>query len=89
LPQNSRGSVFPFLIATVAIGLAEDSVFWFFPVSPNDSAGGTLMLIAVLSWICVFSYAMYRLWSRSLWLLLGLPLIVFPYVVDVIGAGEI
>ena len=87
--MTSHRSISPFIAVAFAIGISEDSIFRFFQVGLLTSAGGKLMLTALLLWVTVFSFAVYRLRLRSLWLLLSLPLVALPYSLAIIGAGEI
>lgn len=40
-------------------------------------------------WVAVVGFGLYRFGPRSLWSLFGLPLVLFPYAVMIMGAGKI
>jgi hypothetical protein len=43
----------------------------------------------LILWVAAVGFGLYRWGARALWSLTGLPLVVFPWAVIVIGAGVI
>jgi hypothetical protein len=85
--KNAR-SVAPLLAASIAIGVADNSAFFCFQIGTGD-LGYHVMVAALLLWIALFGIGIHSLRIRSLWLLLGLPLVLFPFALAIIGAAQI
>ena len=77
-----------FLAVSLAVGIIDDLGF-LFDLGLLTSEGSLLMSIAALIWAANFFFAVLRLGWRALWLLVGLPLVVLPFVAAIIGAGSI
>jgi hypothetical protein len=86
--HRNADSVFPLVATSIAIGIADDSVFFFFPILLSRT-GFAWMLAALLLWTALLGFGFHRLRVRALWLLLGLPLVFLPFVAAVIAAGQI
>ena len=51
------------------------------PYNRSNSFSGSLGTVtALILWVAVFGLGLYRWGVRSLWSLLGLPLVLFPFV---------
>lgn len=87
--SRTTKQVYLFLLASFAIGMIELSIFFYFQIGLLSAAGLIWMKAALLYWIALFCAAFYFLRFRALWLLLGLPLVLLPLVMAVIGAGQI
>jgi len=90
--QIARGKarrVFPFQAASIAIGIADNAAFFLFRMVLLSNAGEYWMVGALLLWVAVFLVGIVLLGTRSLWLLLGLPLVLLPFGLAVLGAGQI
>jgi hypothetical protein len=77
-----------FLAVSLAVGIIDDLGF-LFDLGLLTSEGSLLMSIAALIWAANFFFAVLCLGWRALWLLVGLPLVVLPFVAAIIGAGSI
>jgi hypothetical protein len=88
-PRRNAKSLFPLQAASIAIGIADNSAFFLFQIGPLSNAGGYWMLGALLLWVALFLIGIVLLGTRSLWLLLGLPLVLLPIALAVYGAGQI
>ena len=81
--------VSPFLAASLAIGVADNSAFFFFKMELLGGAGSHWMLGALLSRIALFLVGAHYVGFRALWLLLGLPLVLLPFALAGVAAGQI
>lgn len=86
--RNAK-TFYPLLAASIAIGAIDNSVFFVYQVGLLTDTGIHLMMGALLSWMVLFFFAVGLLRVRSLWLLLGLPFVLLPFALAVIGAGRI
>jgi hypothetical protein len=86
--RNAK-SVFPFQIASIAIGIADNSAFFVFQIGLLNDAGLHWMLGVLFLWMALFAVGILVLGVRSLWLLLGLPLVLLPFAFAVYAAGQI
>ena len=82
--QNLR----PYLITSLAIG-ALDNLAFVLHLGLLSDEGQLCMLVAAVAWIGVFFFAVLALHWRALWLLAGLPLILRPFALAIIGGGMI
>jgi hypothetical protein len=87
--RKSTNSIFALLAASIAIGIADNSAFFFFHMGLLSDAGAYWMLGALFSWMALFVAGMMLLRFRSLWLLLGLPLVLVPFALATYAAGTI
>ena len=53
------------------------------------STGYWWMLGTLILWIAAFVFGIFRLRFHALWLLLSLPLVLLPFVLSVLAAGQI
>jgi hypothetical protein len=88
-PRKNNKSVLPLLAAAIAIGIADNSAFLFFNIGLLSDAGIHWMQGALFSWIALFVAGIMLLRVRSLWLLLGLPLVLLPFALAGYAAGQI
>ena len=77
------------IITSILIGVVDYVGLQLLPITLNDSIGLAWMFTALILWVAVFGFGLYRWGVRSLWSLLGLPLVLFPFALIVIGAGMI
>lgn len=78
----------PFLLVSIGVGILDDLGF-VFNIGLSSSEGYLWMSVASLVWVGIFGVALYCLHWRSLWLLVGLPLVILPYAGAIIGGGMI
>jgi hypothetical protein len=81
-------SVTFFLAVSITVGIVDDLAFAL-NLGLLSSSGQLLMAVAALAWAGTFFFAVQSLRWRALWLLVGLPLVLLPYVGTFIGAGVI
>jgi hypothetical protein len=87
MAADRDGNAFPLLLAgSIGIGVLDISAFRLFPTGLLSDGGVHWMLGALLSWIALFLVGMSLLGVRSLWLLIGLPLV---FALFALGAGQI
>jgi hypothetical protein len=80
------------VIASVAIGVVDAGgihLFQHFSLLRTASSLESWALTGLALWASVFGFGLYRWGARSLWSLVGLPLVLFPLAVIIAGAGMI
>lgn len=77
-----------FLSLSIGIGIVDDLGFTF-NLGLLSSVGLLWMSTAALLWAGTLFFAIQCIHWRGLWLLIGLPLVLLPFLGAVIGAGEI
>ena len=77
-----------FLAVPLAVGITDDLGF-VFNLGLLTSEGGLWMSVAALIWAANFFFAAICLHWRALWLLVGIPLVVLPFVVTSLAASFI
>ena len=84
--------VYKVVIASLAIGITDAGGIY-----PLQHLGLLLQPSSLEAWACAglilwvaaVGTGLYRCGIRALWSLIGLPLVLFPFVVIVVGAGMI
>ena len=79
----------PLLAASIAIGIVDNSAFFLFQIGLLSDAGIWWMSGALLLWIALLVAAVLLLGIRSLWFLVGLPLVLIPFWLAILVAGQI
>jgi hypothetical protein len=90
--MNAGGNAKSFyllLAASLAIGAIDNSAFFVYQLGTLTDTGFHWMTGALLSWMVLFFFAVGLVGVRSLWLLLGLPLVLLPFALAVVGAVQI
>ena len=81
ITRADKKNIFPFLVGSIAIGCAENVAFFQFQTVFLSEAGIRLLSVALFCYVVLFIAGLLSLGARSLWLLLGLPLVLFPLVI--------
>jgi hypothetical protein len=78
------------LIASFAIGVGDVGGIYLlqhFGMLITSSSLLAWALAGLILWIATFAFGLHRWGARTLWSLIGLPLVLFPFSVLVMGAG--
>jgi len=75
------------LTAVMIVAVADDAALILFPMSSSTAL--VWFVTGLLLWATGFGFGIYRWGIRGLWLLLGLPLFLIPFVVLTVASGSI
>lgn len=75
------------LVASIVIGAVDYGGLVLWAAKFSYSTVLIWCLTALILWIAVFGFGLYRWGLRFLWSLLGLPLVLLPLPVLIVGSG--
>ncbi len=75
-----------FMIASLMIGVVDYGGLLFWSRGFSDSMDLAWVVTALILWIALFGFGIYRWRLRFLWSLLGLPLILLSFLALIAGS---